>query len=152
MTIQHFSISGYKLGQRGAALVTALIFLLIMTILSITSLGTTTLEEKMAANSQSINRSFQAAEAGIEQLLSNRDAYQNTVGAYELSNYQFGNYNLRIDYRANYRQQTSIARGTQPSDSNNAYHHFEFTSTATSSNGGTPVTLRAGGYREGPKL
>ncbi|MFT4563856.1 MAG: Tfp pilus assembly protein PilX, partial [Gammaproteobacteria bacterium] len=38
--------------ERGAALVTALVLLTVVTMLAITSMGTNTLEEKMAANSQ----------------------------------------------------------------------------------------------------
>jgi Tfp pilus assembly protein PilX len=53
--------------QRGATLVVALILLMVMTILGIASMGTTGLEEKMAANSQEVFRALQAADAGITQ-------------------------------------------------------------------------------------
>jgi type IV pilus assembly protein PilX len=53
--------------QRGAALVIALILLLVMTLLGVAALRTTTLEERMAANSQERNRAFHAAESGLTQ-------------------------------------------------------------------------------------
>lgn len=51
--------------EHGAALVTALVLLTIMTILAIAAMSTNTLEEKMAANSQEANRAFQASESGL---------------------------------------------------------------------------------------
>jgi len=51
--------------QRGAALVVALIMLMILTMLGVAAMGTTTLEEKMAANIQEGTRAFEAAESGL---------------------------------------------------------------------------------------
>lgn len=51
--------------QSGAALVVALIILLVLTILGISAMNTTSLEEKMAANAQELTRAFHAADSGI---------------------------------------------------------------------------------------
>jgi type IV pilus assembly protein PilX len=51
--------------QQGMALVISLIMLLLMTLLAISSMNTTVLEEKMAGNYKDRNMAFQAAEAGI---------------------------------------------------------------------------------------
>jgi type IV pilus assembly protein PilX len=51
--------------QRGAALVVALIMLLVMTVLGITAMQVTRMEERMAGNSRDINLAFQGAEAGL---------------------------------------------------------------------------------------
>jgi len=51
--------------QRGAALVVALIILLVLTLLGVSAMNTSSLEEKMAANSQEFNRAFQAADSGL---------------------------------------------------------------------------------------
>ena len=51
--------------QRGAALVVALIMLLVMTVLGITAMQVTRMEERMAGNSRDVNLAFQAAEAGL---------------------------------------------------------------------------------------
>ncbi len=51
--------------QSGAALVVALIILLVLTILGVSAMNTTSLEEKMAANAQELTRAFHAADSGI---------------------------------------------------------------------------------------
>lgn len=51
--------------QKGVALIMALIFLLLLTILGVSALGTTSLEEKMAANTKERNTAFQAAESAL---------------------------------------------------------------------------------------
>ncbi len=55
--------------QRGMALIMALVILLILTILGVTAMTTSSLEEKMSGNIQEQNRAFQAAESGINKVL-----------------------------------------------------------------------------------
>jgi len=52
-------------GQQGVALVVSLLFLLVVTIISITAANNSSLGLKMSANMQDSYQSFQAAEAGI---------------------------------------------------------------------------------------
>ena len=49
--------------QRGTALIMSLVILMILTILGVTAMGTATLEERMAGNTQELNKAFQAAES-----------------------------------------------------------------------------------------
>lgn len=51
--------------QRGVALVMALVFLMLLTLLGVTSMGTSSLEEKMASNTRDRNLAFQAAETAL---------------------------------------------------------------------------------------
>lgn len=51
--------------QRGSVLIVSMLMLLVLTIIGITAMGTSTLEEKMAGNSRDQNLAFQAAEAGL---------------------------------------------------------------------------------------
>ena len=51
--------------QRGVALVMALVFLLLLTLLGIAALNTTSLEEKMAHNVKDRNLAFQSAESAL---------------------------------------------------------------------------------------
>lgn len=51
--------------QSGAVLLVSLMILLIMTVLGIAAMSTTTMEEKMAANSQQRQQAFQAAETAL---------------------------------------------------------------------------------------
>ena len=61
--------------QQGSALFVSLVFLMILTILGVSSMGTARLELKMAANSQFANQAFQASESGIEATLRETDIY-----------------------------------------------------------------------------
>ena len=53
------------LGQRGMALLVSLVFLLLLTLIGLSSLQNATLQEKMAASLALHNRAFQAAEAAL---------------------------------------------------------------------------------------
>ncbi len=58
--------------QQGVALVMAMVFLMILTIIGVTVMSSTSLQEKMAGNVQDKNLAFQAAESALrvgEQLL-----------------------------------------------------------------------------------
>ena len=72
MTTRHRSplrLAGPPRGEAGAALVVGLILLLMLTLLAISGMTTASLELLMAGNAQYQERSFQAADAGIEQAL-----------------------------------------------------------------------------------
>lgn len=51
--------------QRGAILIISLMFLVVLTMLALTTMGGITLEERMAGQYRDLNVAFQAAEAGI---------------------------------------------------------------------------------------
>ena len=53
--------------QQGVALIMALAFLMILTIIGVTALSTTSLQEKMAGNVQDKHTAFQAAESALRQ-------------------------------------------------------------------------------------
>lgn len=53
--------------QRGAVLVVSLLVLLVLTLIGISSLDNSVLEEKMASNAQTSSITFQAAESAIRQ-------------------------------------------------------------------------------------
>jgi hypothetical protein len=55
--------------QAGSALIVALVFLIILTILGLSSMSTSRLELRMANNTQFADLAFQAAESGIDLML-----------------------------------------------------------------------------------
>ena len=59
-----------KQHQGGAVLVVSLILLVIITVLAVSGMNTATTEIAMARNKQNSENAFQAAEAGLEQALS----------------------------------------------------------------------------------
>ena len=144
--------------QTGAVLMTALILLVIMTMLGITSMSTSTLEEKMAANSQDINRSFQAAETGLEMVFSDENAFNtsNTTDTdgtandlYTPSATTVGSYGASVTYNA-YMLQMARPPRNSGWDSSNAYYHFDLNATSTTASGST-TTVHGGAYQIGKK-
>ena len=70
MNTLHKTLSACRgLGQaeRGAALVTSLLILVVMTIIGVTAVTTSSLTEKMAGNMRDLNLAFEAAEAGLRE-------------------------------------------------------------------------------------
>ena len=73
--------------QKGAALILSLLILLVMTLIGVTAMQTTTMEEKMAGNMNDMNVALQTAEAALragetdlEDLFSTAD-FTNTGGS-----------------------------------------------------------------------
>lgn len=59
-------IKQYRKKEQGMVLVTSMLILLVMTLIGITSMGTATMEEKMARNTRDMNFALQAAESVLE--------------------------------------------------------------------------------------
>lgn len=55
-------------GQTGSALIVSLVFLLLLTLVSVTGITSATHQERMAANTKLKNDSLQAAEAALQQI------------------------------------------------------------------------------------
>jgi hypothetical protein len=128
--------------QRGVVLITALVFLVILTLLGITSMSTNTLEERMAANSQDINRAFQTAETGVAQAFSASGTFSGTTANFSSAGQDtaVGTYGATTTYSSSYRGSESI----QFQDISNAasagtfkYHYFDLQSTGATQSGAT---------------
>ncbi len=150
--------------QCGAALITALVFLTILTMLALASMGTNTLEEEMASNSQEVNRAFQTAETGLRLAFSD-DAAFNTANSLDDNGTPFnpaddiydfsGSDNTlwyppaETEYGAYFRQKTIPARGSGW-DTSMAFYHFDLVSRGDTQTGAS-TTLHAGAYQVGKK-
>lgn len=66
-------------GQRGAVLIISLVILLILTILGMAAMSTSSLESKMAGNTQATAMALEAAESGIHQQLNSITKLQTTT-------------------------------------------------------------------------
>lgn len=51
--------------QKGSALIISLVILIVMTVIGLTAMGSSTLQERMAGNTRDITLSFQAAETAL---------------------------------------------------------------------------------------
>jgi type IV pilus assembly protein PilX len=138
--------------QRGAALITALVLLVILTMLGLSSMTTNTMEERMSSNAQEKNRAFQAAEAGIQIAMTNSDTFSlNHTISNPLTGTtnNFGSYGATVTYGAGFRQETPPRRNSGW-DSNYSLFHFDVSSTANTASGATK-TIHAGSYQVGRK-
>jgi len=73
MTAQHPCVGsdgirpGPYLGkERGAALIVSLLILIVLTLIGVSAMSTSSLEEKMASNTRDLNLAFQAAESALK--------------------------------------------------------------------------------------
>lgn len=136
--------------EQGAALITALIFMVILTMLALGSMNTSTLEERMAANSQEVNRAFQTAESGLEIAFNDANSFSinNTeANPYTGSNTNFGSYGADTTFEVAFRQQTAPKRGSGW-DSSYALYHFDVGSSGATDSGAS-TTIHAGAYQVG---
>ncbi len=78
--------------ERGSILIISLIILLVLTMLGISSMSTSTMEERMAGNSRDQSRAFQAAEVGLRQAevfidaIASTEVFGQNAGLYALGN------------------------------------------------------------------
>lgn len=68
MSVPMFAQSTHS-SQRGIALVTGLLFMVVLTLIALSALKTTSLEERMAGNARDQGLAFEAAEAGVRDAL-----------------------------------------------------------------------------------
>jgi Tfp pilus assembly protein PilX len=69
ITYTQFAALKAKSSQRGAVLVISLLVLMVLTLLGISTLDSSIMEEKMAANTQTASATFQKAESSIREAL-----------------------------------------------------------------------------------
>lgn len=138
--------------QNGAALITALVMLVILTMLGLSSMTTNTMEERMSANSQEINRAFQSAESGLDQAYADIDGFNisKTVSNPNTgTDNNFAGQGTALTYSIGFRQQTPPKRGSGW-DSNYSLYHFDMSSSAATESGAS-TTIHAGSYQVGRK-
>jgi type IV pilus assembly protein PilX len=64
-TVRSHISSRFVRAQRGAALVTSLLLLLVLTIIGVTAMQMTRMQERMSGNARDLNLAFQGAEAAV---------------------------------------------------------------------------------------
>lgn len=146
--------------QQGAILITALIMLVILTLLGLSSISTTTMEERMSANSQDISRAFQAASTGIAKVFNDEAAFAtvNTISTDGVSGDPYdksasvgaggtNSYGATTKYNSVYRQMTVPPRGSGW-DATYGFYHFDLSASGNTDSGAT-TTLHAGAYQVG---
>ena len=133
--------------QSGAVLFTALVLMVLMTLLAVTMMGNTSMDEKMAQNSQDKNRAFQAAETGIEMAIANSGSMNTSNSITDssgVSSFSQGDettlgtsvtgYGVSVTYSSVFLQKTPVTRGSG-FDSSFANYWFELQSKARTDTG-----------------
>ena len=133
--------------QSGAVLFTALVLMVLMTMLAVTMMGNTAMDEKMAQNSQDKNRAFQAAETGIEMAIANSGSMNTSNSITDssgVSSFSQGDettlgtsvtgYGVSVTYSSVFLQKTPVTRGSG-FDSSFANYWFELQSKARTDTG-----------------
>lgn len=122
--------------QSGTVLIMSLVILLILTILGITAMGTSSLEEKMSGNIQEGTHAFETAESGLNQAF-------NAPGALSLSgttkntfNYDSNKYTAIVE--TTFKQFSAPKRGSGYGNNFNAAN-FDQNSTATTTSNAKAV-------------
>ena len=137
--------------QRGMVLIVVLIMLTVLTILGITTMSTTTMEERMAANVQEYNRAFQVAESGISAHLKEADATLSTAteATPVTHNYSFRSANETVVTESWYQAKGREAPPGYSMGGPFRAHYFSLRSTGTTT-GGANSQHRQGYYVIGP--
>ena len=140
-------MSHFRTQQNGAVLIMAMIMLLVLTMLGVAGMGTSSIEEKMAANSQEIHRAFQVAETGVS-------AAFNDGSAFNLTSAQTTNGTVASDNHTT----VSAFEGWANPPLDSGYSatsfqsaHFKIVSSGASG-GGASLTVTAGAFQISPKL
>ena len=133
--------------------------MVLMTLLAVTMMGNTAMDEKMAQNSQDKNRAFQAAETGIEMAIANSGS-MNTSNAFNddgTNSFSQGDattlgtaatgYGVNVTYSSVFLQKTPVTRGSG-FDSSFANYWFELQSSARTDTGATS-TVALGMFQVG---
>ncbi|MFL0795973.1 MAG: pilus assembly PilX N-terminal domain-containing protein [Cellvibrionaceae bacterium] len=153
--------------QNGAVLAIALMLLLVITIVGLSSIGSTALEEKMAANAQFKQVIFQTSEDAIEQTIDDltflNDALtanileeENPVKDVVPSGRSETDTSVTASSEASFRQYSSVPAGEGASSATVGgaglgYYFYEVKGAAKLVNVGTKNTNVRGLYLPGPK-
>ena len=135
--------------QAGAVLVVSLILLVVLTLLGLSAMNFTSLEHKMAANTQEGYRAFQAAETGLTDAMDN-------VNSLDLSNpvtVDFGTLGATpasVSYSTGFRGWSPPPLGSLYSASSFSAAHFNVQSPGRTT-AGAAVVLDGGMFQIAPK-
>lgn len=142
--------------ERGVALITGLIFMVVLTLLVIASMRTTILEEKMAGNARDVNLAFQAAEAALragQQVMST--AYQLPIPEGGISSYWQTTHNWAVESTASWQppgtnaapryviERISTCQGSMGFGPLNTDGVYRITARGVGGNANTTVILQA---------
>lgn len=134
--------------QRGAVLIVSLILLVVLTLLGVSVMNMTRLEERMASNAQETVQAFQSAETGLAQAYDNPDVWNPSDPQAPVANSTRIPSGVNRQDTAGYDVEFIVVTGPPPGYDVAKYQtsHFDFRSTGTSKSGFS-TELHGGGFR-----
>jgi len=140
-----------KKNQTGAVLIVSMIFLVVLTLLALSSMNTTSLEEKMASNNQETFAAFQAAETGLAQAMADINSYDVTGTFSQPAAPIAGNAQFTTAYQTGFRGTSPpplVLNDPEITSSITCFEtaNFELTSTGTTGAGVTS-TVNGGAWQ-----
>lgn len=157
MTYKTVPLSKVAHAQRGAVLIISLIVLLVITLLGVAGMNSSLVQERMAANAQNTNRTFQAAESSVGVLTDvlmggDLDLLQESMTAADETSaavtYSIGDSDLSSTYQARYLGEIIISSGSSMDASESTTllkgYRFELSGTSQISGTGASSTVYKG--------
>ena len=136
--------------QSGMVLVVSLMLLVVLTLLGLSSMNMTSLQEKMAANSQQSMAALQAAESALADGLDNPGAISPDCASPATIGDTIGSTGAQFSYQ-------TVCNGTTPPPEGSLYsaemfqaYHYTVVATGSTSAGAT-VVVNGGMYQIAPK-
>ena len=129
-------------------LIVALVLLVILTLLGVSVMNTTSLEDRMAANSQETNRAFHTAETGLSVAMATNDAFDITE-THNPDPVNLPGTHLTYEYDVNFKGWSPPPPDSLYSATSFQAAHFEFVSTGDAG-GSASATISGGAYQIAP--
>jgi hypothetical protein len=136
--------------QTGVVLVVSLILLVVLTLLGLASMNMSSLEEKMAANSQESIAALQAADSGLTYTLEEPTAIPASLSGQATDTISIGSGGTQFNFITTFRDWTPPPQGSLYSAENFQAAHFNVQATGTTGAGAT-VVVNGGMYQIAPK-
>ena len=125
-------------GERGAVLIVSTIFLMVLTVISISALDASLLEEKMAANSMFKQMTFQAVESVVNDALSDTTILATAIDSGNMVQHTVSMTNTAIVTNADITYQgQGLPVGFSLGQNEGAYSAFRFGAEGSASIAGT---------------
>ncbi len=119
-TYRHTSMRPWRQAQQGVVLIISLVILLVITLIAVSGMNTSLMQEKMAANAQNGSRVFQAAESAVGSLAAElstgvttnlEEAMTKADKFSTATSYSIGDTKLSSNYQTRYLGEVIITEG-----------------------------------------
>jgi len=141
--------------QGGAVLIVSLMLLLVLTIIGVTSMSSSNMEEKMAANTMNYNITFHASESAVNAALEDTESLAQSITSSTpiTVNINLGDSSVTSAAEISYLG-AGIAVGYSLGENASAFSSYRFDATGTGSKTSTNATTvtSQGVRRIGPKV